>query len=96
MPKFSSEKLWREALMIAVKAKAKDGGTKLQNMAAKAVTMAMSGDARMLAEIGDRLDGKPAITSNVVVEDTRTDADVQAWIAETFGPRPTATDETQH
>jgi|TARA_Y100000034_G_scaffold110831_1_gene143329 hypothetical protein len=96
MPKFSSEKLWREALMIAVKAKAKDGGTKLQNMAAKAVSMAMSGDARMLSEIGDRLDGKPAITSNVEVTDNRTDADVQAWIADTFGAQPKADDGTRH
>ncbi len=55
------DKLWRDALMVAVKRECEDGGKtkKLAALAAKLVERGLDGDVTALKEIGDRLDGKP-------------------------------------
>ena len=57
-----SDKLWRDAIMVAVKRQATDGKKtkKLALLADKLVTKALDGDITAMKEIGDRLDGKPA------------------------------------
>lgn len=57
-----SDKLWRDALMRAVRRQA--DGTKgpqyLDRIADRVVLKAADGDIQAAKEIGDRLDGKPA------------------------------------
>ena len=56
-----SDKLWRDALMVAVK-RADDGDprTLLARAAEQCARAAANGDIAAMKEIGDRLDGKPA------------------------------------
>lgn len=55
------EKLWRDALMRAVKRKLEGGSsTFLEVIADRVVSLASRGDMVAVKEIGDRLDGKPA------------------------------------
>ena len=57
---FKSEKIWRNAITLAIHRTKKGEGTKRLNVLAEAlVNKAMSGDVVALKEIGDRLDGKP-------------------------------------
>jgi len=56
-----SDKLWRQAIMLAVNRVSQDGKTKhLDILAHRLVKSAAEGDVSALREIGDRLDGKPA------------------------------------
>ena len=61
-PGHKSDKLWRDAIMLAVKWEAEKGGKtkKLAQLADVLVDKALSGDVGALKEIGDRMDGKPA------------------------------------
>jgi len=55
------DKIWRDALMRAVKREIANGpGRKLEMLADKLVDKALEGDVSALKEIGDRIDGKPA------------------------------------
>jgi len=55
-----SDKLWRDAIMIAVKRDAIGGGGKyLDKLARALLDKAAEGDVAALREVGDRLDGKP-------------------------------------
>ena len=55
-----SDKLWRDALMVAVKREMAGGKSrKLAKLADALVDRALDGDVAALREIGDRLDGKP-------------------------------------
>ena len=56
-----SDKLWRDALMRAVKRRAKGKGAphELDEIAATTVKAAKNGESWAVKEIGDRLDGKP-------------------------------------
>jgi hypothetical protein len=55
-----TEKIWRDALLKAVKEKAKTGnGRKLEAIAKALIDAAVDGDVGAIREIGDRLDGKP-------------------------------------
>ncbi len=72
------DKLWRDALMVAVHRAAETGKPtkKLAKLAEKCVEMALGGDMAAIKEIGDRLDGRAvqAVTGgdggphNLVVE----------------------------
>jgi len=55
-----SDKLWRDALMVAVKRETDDGQKtkKLYALADALVNRALKGDVGALKEIGDRLDGR--------------------------------------
>ncbi len=56
------DKLWRDAIMVAVK-RLTTGGKKTKKLAMladKLVERALEGDITAIKEIGDRLDGKPA------------------------------------
>ena len=65
-----SDKLWRDALMLAVKEKAAGGGTKLRELATKVVDDAIEGSIVAAKEIGDRLDGKATQPSEVKLDAT--------------------------
>lgn len=54
------DKLWRDALMLAVSGEDKQGRRKLRLIAERTVEAALDGDMAAIKEIGDRLDGKPA------------------------------------
>jgi hypothetical protein len=55
-----SDKLWREAIMLAVHEEDEaTGKKKLRALAEELVKKAETGDVTALKEIGDRLDGKP-------------------------------------
>jgi ribosomal protein L17 len=54
------DKLWSDALRLAVNEASADGdGKKLRALANKLVEKGLEGDVSALREIGDRLDGKP-------------------------------------
>lgn len=53
-----SDKVWRDAIRVAVMRNADDGGKKLAKLADALVTAGIAGDVPALKEIGDRLDGK--------------------------------------
>lgn len=53
-----SDKPWRDALMLAVNERAKNGDKKLRRVADAVVAAALDGDMAAAKEIGDRLDGK--------------------------------------
>ena len=56
-----SDKIWRDAVMRAVKRRETDKDPQaLEKLADTLVTTALTGDVSALKEIGDRLDGKPA------------------------------------
>jgi hypothetical protein len=59
------DKLWRDALMVAVKRTDKDGRVLLSKIAEKCVLAAAEGDLQAMKEIGDRIDGKPNISMDV-------------------------------
>lgn len=59
-----SEKPWVDALRIAVN-EDDNGVRKLRRIAEKTVQLAMAGDMSAIQEIGNRLDGKPAVTIDV-------------------------------
>jgi hypothetical protein len=57
------EKVWRDAVMLAVNekdGKGKDARKKLRRLAEALVDAGLGGDISAIREIGDRLDGKPA------------------------------------
>lgn len=55
-----SDKIWRDAIMLAIKRDAEEGGRHLDRLARKLIEKAAEGDVSALKEIGDRLDGKPS------------------------------------
>jgi hypothetical protein len=64
------DKLWTDALRIAVMESAGDGDRrKLRAMADKIVELALDGDIQAIKEIGDRLEGKPAQRTEIVGDD---------------------------
>jgi len=62
------EKLWRDALHLAVNAPGPEGKKKLRHIAETVVRLAMGGDMAAVKEIGDRLDGRPHQTVDTTVQ----------------------------
>ncbi len=62
-----SDKLWRDAIMRAVRRvqEGKGNPQALDLLADKTVSMGLGGDMAAIKEIGDRLDGKPTQTVGV-------------------------------
>lgn len=55
-----SDKIWRDAIMRAVRRASKGSKTQhLEKLADKLVAQGLKGETSALREIGDRLDGKP-------------------------------------
>lgn len=55
-----SDKLWRNAIMLAVNRAAEgEDGKQLDRLARRLIEKAAEGDVAAMREIGDRLDGKP-------------------------------------
>lgn len=54
-----SDKLWRDAILLAVNEVDASGQKKLRTLATKVVDMALAGDIQAAKEIADRIDGKP-------------------------------------
>lgn len=55
-----SDKLWRDAIMRAVKRRASGQDPRaLDKLADKVVALGLDGDMQAIKEIGDRIDGKP-------------------------------------
>jgi hypothetical protein len=60
-----SEKIWRDAILVAVHRKDKgDDRIRLAKLAEQLVQQGLQGEVQALKEIGDRIDGKP----NIIVE----------------------------
>lgn len=79
-----SDKLWRDALMIAAKRTDAEGKVLLAKMAEKCVEQAAAGDIAAMKEIGDRLDGKAHQSVTTTIRDARqlSDAELIAYLAE--------------
>lgn len=62
-----ADKIIREALLLAVNRREKDGGKKLAKAAEACVEAAINGDIRAFSEIADRIDGRPhqAVSADV-------------------------------
>ena len=60
MPRRKSDKLWRDALMLAVKRQVEKGEPtkRLEALANKLVELALSGNVEAIKEVGNRLDGR--------------------------------------
>lgn len=70
------DKLWRDALMVAVKrADGDDPRPFLARIADKCVQAALDGDMQAVKEIGDRLDGK-AIQATAITDSDGNDIPV--------------------
>lgn len=52
------DKLWRDALMVAIKRPGEDGRPLLTAIAERCALAAADGDIQAMREIGDRIDGK--------------------------------------
>lgn len=66
------DKVFAEALRIAVNRKDDEGGVKrLHRIAEKLVTCALNGESWAIQQVADRLDGKPAQESTVTIDDKR-------------------------
>lgn len=55
-----SDKLWRDAIMRAVRRNKGKKGKRLELLADKCVEEGLDGNMAAIREIGDRLDGKPS------------------------------------
>lgn len=63
-----SDKIWRDAVMRAVRRIHEDGDAQaLERLADTLVAKGLEGDTPALKEIGDRLDGKPSQESTVTL-----------------------------
>lgn len=71
-----SDKLWRDALIVAAKRTDEDGRVYLAKIAEKCVEAAASGDISAMKEIGDRIDGKAPQSVDVT---TRHEQSITEW-----------------
>lgn len=80
------DKLWRDALMVAIKRTDMDGRVLLAKIAERVVEAACDGDMQAVKEIGDRIDGKPHQSVGVTTThensiEELTDFELAAFIA---------------
>lgn len=80
----SSERLWHNAIMVALHRRLDDGRRALDVVAERLVELGMAGDVPALKEIGNRLDGKPVQPVDAEVRTVRdlTDEELDAQIAQ--------------
>ena len=81
------DKLWRDALMVAVKRSDTEGRVMLAKIAQKVVEAACEGDMQAIKEIGDRIDGKAPQSLDVTTRHEQSiselsDAELERIIAE--------------
>ena len=57
------DKIWRDALMLAANEPGPTGRKRLREAAEKVVELALAGDMAAIKEMGDRLDGRPAMSA---------------------------------
>lgn len=81
------DKLWRDALMVAIKRTDSEGRVMLAKIAQKVVEAAVEGDMSAIKEIGDRIDGKAPQSLDVTTRHEQpvtewTDADLERVIAD--------------
>lgn len=67
----NKDKPWTEALRMTVFREDKQGRRRLLAIAEQCAAAAEAGDMQAIKEIGDRLDGKPAQESTVILDDKR-------------------------
>lgn len=83
-------KLWRDALIRAVKRRESTDPQALEKLADKLISLAYGGDMSALKEFGDRIDGKSkqqldvGITGDLAVEH-RPVSETHAWLAGQIG-----------
>mgnify|MGYP001590169695 CR=1 FL=1 len=98
---YKSEKLWRDALMLAIHRMDDSDGDKkkyLAKIAEKTVMKAAEGDMMAIREIGDRLDGKPTQQTEITGKDggpieTRGLPATASWLEGMFGSGSSITSE---
>lgn len=73
------EKIFGDAVRVAVNRTEADGRKKLTLLADKLVDFALAGEGWAMQQIADRLDGKPAQESTVTIDDKR---DATDWSRE--------------
>lgn len=71
-----TEKIFADAVRIAVNREDAQGRRKLQLIVDKMVELAVEGESWAIQHVADRLDGKPAQESMVTIDDKR---DAQDW-----------------
>ena len=86
------DKLWRDALMVAIKRTDSEGRVMLAKIAQKVVEAACEGDMAAIKEIGDRIDGKAPQSLDVTTRHEQpvtewTDADLERVIADRSASR---------
>ena len=94
MPKI--DRLFSKALRLAVQEEWTGDGlrtTKLRRMASVLSNAACNGDVRAIAEVADRLEGRPAQRQQVEVQGVSRsdDPDVVAFLEQAFGPERAGT-----
>jgi hypothetical protein len=62
------DKIWADAIRVAVLRDGPDGKARIFALAEQCVTAALGGDMQAMKEIGDRLDGKPAQAIDMTAE----------------------------
>ena len=65
------DKAFADAVRVAVNRDGDDGRKKLTMLAEKLVDFALAGEGWAMQQIADRLDGKPAQESTVILDDKR-------------------------
>ncbi len=71
----NKDKPWADALRIVANREGEDSTKRLMRIAEKCFAAAEAGDMQAIKEIGDRLDGKPAQESTLILDDKREPTD---------------------
>ena len=93
------EKIFSDAVRVAVNRTADDGRKKLLLLADKLIDFALAGEGWAMQQIADRLDGKPAQESTVTIDNKRDATDwtrdeLVAFLSERRADRKGTSEET--